>query len=80
MAWDVEVNRKKGALKKTVKTPTGAFELATPGDQNGSFDPHLVKKHQTTLSDKIERRIIRYLRAGYELQRYQPGNRRFIRI
>nr|WP_231293064.1 transposase [Serratia symbiotica] len=32
--------------------------MAIPGDQNGSFEPHLVKKHQTTLSDKIERKII----------------------
>ncbi|EDX9487178.1 hypothetical protein GQP67_004573, partial [Salmonella enterica] len=39
--------------------PTGSFELSTPRDRNGTFEPQLVKKHQTTLSDEIERKIIR---------------------
>ncbi|GAB0922396.1 hypothetical protein KU15F66_38870 [Escherichia coli] len=30
----------------------------TPRDRNGSFEPQLVKKHQTTLSDEIEQKII----------------------
>ncbi|MGN1518281.1 transposase, partial [Yersinia enterocolitica] len=38
---------------------TGRFELTTPRDRNGTFEPQLVKKHQTTLSDEIERKIIR---------------------
>ncbi|HDM8334000.1 TPA: IS256 family transposase [Yersinia enterocolitica] len=64
LAQDIEANRKNGSTKKTVKTPTGAFELATPRDRNGSFEPQLVKKHQTTLSDEIERKIIRMFALG----------------
>jgi putative transposase len=64
LAQDIEANRKNGSTKKTVKTPTGAFELATPRDRNGSFEPQLVKKHQTTLSDEIERKIIRLFALG----------------
>jgi putative transposase len=64
LAQDVEANRKNGSTRKTVKTPTGAFEPATPRDRNGSFEPQLVKKHQTTLSGEIERRIIRMFALG----------------
>ncbi|MCT6519160.1 hypothetical protein GY03_17935 [Proteus vulgaris] len=40
-----------------MKTPTGNFELATLCDRNGFFEPQLVKKHQTTLSNEIEHKI-----------------------
>nr|CDS57466.1 hypothetical protein SYMBAF_20323 [Serratia symbiotica] len=59
LAQYLEANRKNGSTPKTVITPTGAFELATYRDRNGSFEPQRVKKHQTTLSDEIERKIIR---------------------
>ncbi|WP_191923894.1 IS256 family transposase [Pantoea agglomerans] len=64
LAQDIAANRKNGSSKKTLKTPTGAFELATPRDRNGSFEPQLVKKHQATLSDEIERKIIRMFALG----------------
>ncbi|WP_455426792.1 IS256 family transposase [Dryocola sp. LX212] len=64
LAQDIAANLKNGSSKKTLKTPTGAFELATPRDRNGSFEPQLVKKHQTTLSDEIERKIIRMFALG----------------
>lgn len=61
---DIEANRRNGATKKTIKTPTGNFELATPRDRNGSFEPQLVKKHQTTLSNEIEHKITRLFALG----------------
>ena len=48
--------------------PTGSFELATPRDRNGYFEPQLVKKHQTTLSDELERKIIRLFALGMSYQ------------
>ncbi|CNC46732.1 putative transposase [Yersinia enterocolitica] len=42
LALDIEANRKNGSSRKTVKTPTGTFELATPRDRNGTFEPQLV--------------------------------------
>ncbi|MCF3797951.1 transposase, partial [Salmonella enterica] len=56
---DVEANLKYGSGKKNIKAPTGTFELANPLDRNVTFEPQLVKKHQTTLSDEIDRKIIR---------------------
>ncbi|WP_272673961.1 MULTISPECIES: IS256 family transposase [unclassified Providencia] len=61
---DIEANRRNGATKKTIKTSTGNFELATPRDRNGSFEPQLVKKHQTTLSNEIEHKITRLFALG----------------
>lgn len=49
-------NSRNGYTKKTLKTEDGEFELQTPRDRNGTFDPQLVKKHQTRLTsmdDKI---------------------------
>jgi transposase-like protein len=40
-------NSRNGYSSKTVKTEDGTFELSTPRDREGSFQPQLVKKHQT---------------------------------
>lgn len=64
MAQVIEAKCKNGSTKKTVKIPTGVFELATPHARNGSFEPQWVKKNQTTLSDEIERKIIRMFALG----------------
>jgi len=59
-----EANRKNGTTSKTIKTPSGNFELATPRDRNCTFEPQLVKKHQTSLSDEIERKILGLFALG----------------
>ncbi|MCZ8858644.1 plasmid segregation protein ParM [Escherichia albertii] len=56
LAADVEANSKNGFGKKTIKATTGSFELATPRDRNSTFDPQ--QKHQTTLSDEIEQKML----------------------
>jgi len=51
-------NRRNGVNKKTIKgTSDGTFELETPRDRNGTFEPQIVKKHQTTISNEIEEKI-----------------------
>ncbi len=52
-------NRRNGYNKKTIKgSAEGSFELETPRDRNGTFEPQIVKKHQTTISDEIEEKIL----------------------
>lgn len=52
-------NRRNGVNKKTIKgLSDGSFELETPRDRNGTFEPQIVKKHQTTISDEIEEKIL----------------------
>lgn len=49
-------NNRNGSSSKTLKTEDGEFELETPRDRAGSFEPKLVKKHQrrfTSMDDKI---------------------------
>ena len=57
-------NRKNGYTKKTVKSLSGSFELETPRDRDGSFEPQLIKKHQTHLTDEIETKIISMFGLG----------------
>ena len=51
-------NRKNGKTSKTIKSTSDTFELATPRDRAGSFEPQIVKKNQTTISNEIEERIL----------------------
>ena len=55
---DDEINRRNGKTSKTVKSSVGSFELHTPRDRAGSFEPQLVKKNQTHLTDEINRKIL----------------------
>lgn len=49
-------NSRNGYSSKTVRTEDGPLELNTPRDRESSFEPKLVKKHQTrftAMDDKI---------------------------
>lgn len=49
-------NSRNGYSSKTLRTEDGQFELDTPRDREGSFEPQLVKKQQTrftSLDDNI---------------------------
>lgn len=58
LSKEVIENRRNGKSKKTMKSMGGSFELETPRDRAGTFSPKLVKKHQTTITDEIEQKII----------------------
>lgn len=51
-------NRRNGYSRKTVKSSSGSFELETPRDRTGDFEPQLVKKNQTKLSEEIDNKVI----------------------
>jgi putative transposase len=61
-------NRKNGYTTKTMKSAAGSFELKTPRDRDGTFEPKLVKKHQTHLTDDLERKIIALFALGNSYQ------------
>ena len=49
-------NSRNGFTGKTLQTDDGQFEIDTPRDREGSFEPQLVKKRQrrfTSMDDKI---------------------------
>jgi len=64
LAQDLERNRKNGYSQKTMRTEHGEFELNTPRDRNGSFEPQVVKKNQTHISDEIERKMLSLFSLG----------------
>ena len=47
------INRRNGKNAKTVQSPVGAFELETPRDREGSFEPQIVKKRQRVLNASL---------------------------
>lgn len=59
-----QTNRRNGSSRKTVKSASGNFELQVPRDRAGSFEPQLIKKNQTHLTDEIERKILSMFGLG----------------
>jgi putative transposase len=57
-------NRRNGKTSKTVKTGTGAFELETPRDREGSFEPEIIKKRQTVLNESLDNKILSLYAIG----------------
>ena len=43
-------NARNGYSKKQLLTSDGEFELNTPRDRDGTFEPQLIKKHQTRIT------------------------------
>ena len=68
LAAEETPNRKNGTTRKTMKSAAGNFELDTPRDRAGTFEPQIVKKHQTHLTDELERKIIALFALGTSYQ------------
>ena len=68
LAKDDAPNRKNGSASKTMKSLAGSFELQTPRDRAGTFEPQLVKKHQTQLTDELERKVLALFALGTSYQ------------
>lgn len=43
---------------KTMKSSNGTFDLDTTRDREGSFEPELVKKNQTHMSDELKSKML----------------------
>lgn len=59
-----EGNRRNGKRSKQVKTSSGQFELDTPRDRLGKFEPEIVKKREVFLGGDLEHKIIRLYARG----------------
>jgi transposase-like protein len=68
LAEEQAPNRKNGSTSKTMKGPVGSFELKTPRDRSSTFEPQLIKKHQTHLTDELERKVIALFALGNSYQ------------
>jgi transposase-like protein len=57
-------NRRNGQTTKKVKTPYGSVDIATPRDREGTFEPEILPKRQTTLGDGLDHKIISLYALG----------------
>lgn len=51
----VSGNSPNGKTSERVKTEGGEFDLDTPRDMDGSFEPQLVKKHRSRFTSKDDK-------------------------
>lgn len=59
-----QANRRNGKTKKLVKTGAGSFELETPRDREGTFEPEIVKKRQTILNESLDNKVLSLYAIG----------------
>lgn len=57
-------NSRNGHSKKTLRTSFGDVEVDIPRDRKGEFDPQLLKKGQTSISQDIEAKILSMYAKG----------------
>lgn len=57
-------NSRNGFSKKTMHTSLGDMELDIPRDRQSEFEPRLIPKHQNTLTQDIEAKIISMYAKG----------------
>lgn len=57
-------NSRNGHSKKTLRTSMGKVEIDVPRDRNGDFEPKLLPKNQTSISQDMENKIISMYAKG----------------
>ena len=57
-------NSRNGHSKKNLRTSFGNVEISVPRDRKGEFEPQLVKKNQTSISQDIEEKIFSMYAKG----------------
>ena len=57
-------NSRNGHSKKMLKTSMGSVEIDVPRDRNGEFEPQILKKNQTSISQGIEEKILSMYAKG----------------
>lgn len=57
-------NYRNGTSKKRVKSSAGEFELKTPRDRNSDFQPQIIHKRQTVMTDDLDSKILNLYANG----------------
>ena len=57
-------NSRNGHSSKTLRTSFGDVEVSVPRDQKGEFEPQILKKNQTSISQDIEEKILSMYAKG----------------
>lgn len=57
-------NSRNGHSSKTLRTSFGDVEISVPRDRKGEFEPQMLKKNQTSISQDIEEKILSMYAKG----------------
>lgn len=57
-------NSRNGHSSKTLKTSFGEVDIDVPRDRKGEFDPVILKKNQTSISQDVEEKILSMYAKG----------------
>lgn len=57
-------NSRNGYSKKTMHTSYGDLDINIPRDRNGEFEPQMIKKHQNTITQDMEEKILSMYAKG----------------
>ncbi|GAA4459405.1 IS256 family transposase [Nibrella saemangeumensis] len=64
-------NRRNGSKPKKVKTAHGPVNVEMPRDREGTFEPQLIAKRQTTLGEGLDNRILSLYSKGMSYEDIQ---------
>ena len=57
-------NSRNGHSSKTLRTSFGNVDVSVPRDRKGEFDPQILKKNQTSISQDVEEKILSMYAKG----------------
>lgn len=57
-------NSRNGHSSKTLRTSFGDVEVSVPRDRKGQFEPQILKKNQTSISQDVEEKILSMYAKG----------------
>jgi len=57
-------NSRNGYSSKRLKSSAGEIEVNVPRDRNGEYEPQVIKKHQNTIGQDLEAKIISMYAKG----------------
>ena len=57
-------NSRNGHSSKTLRTSLGNVDVSVPRDRKGEFEPQLLKKNQTSISQDVEEKILSMYAKG----------------
>ena len=57
-------NSRNGHSAKTLRTSFGNVDVSVPRDRKGEFEPQLLKKNQTSISQDVEEKILSMYAKG----------------
>jgi len=57
-------NSRNGYSNKTLRTSFGEVDISVPRDRKGEFEPQLLKKNQTSITQDVEEKILSMYAKG----------------